>query len=85
MKKEFERFELERYGLMVIVFQLIGASGLIAGLFYKPLLIISSLGLAILMFLGVLVRIRLKDGLLVSIPAFFFMCLNAYVFWISIH
>tara|TARA_B100001093_G_scaffold139456_1_gene132027 strand:- start:491 stop:748 length:258 start_codon:yes stop_codon:yes gene_type:complete len=85
MKLEFKRFELEKFSSMVIGFQFLGASGLLAGFYYKPILIISSLGLTLLMLLGVMVRIRMRDSLLVSFPAFFYMCLNGYIFWISIH
>ena len=42
--------------------------------------IISSLGLALLMFLGLAVRIKLKDSLWISLPALFYMTLNAYIF-----
>lgn len=80
MKAEFERFKLEKYGLIVIVLQFLGASGLLLGLKFNPLLIFSSFGLALLMFFGVIVRLRLKDGLKVSTPALFYMILNAVIF-----
>ena len=56
-----------------------------AELLFNPLLIISSLGLALLMLAGFLVRLKLKDGILVSLPALFYMSLNAYIFLISIN
>jgi hypothetical protein len=80
MKGEFERFKLEKFGLIVIVLQFLGASGLLLGLKFNLLLILSSLGLALLMFFGVIVRLRLKDGLKVSTPALFYMILNAVIF-----
>lgn len=80
MKREFKRFNLEKLGLVVIIFQLLGAFGLIIGLYYYPLLLISSLGLGTLMLIGLGVRFRLKDSVLVSFPAFFFMILNFYIF-----
>ena len=80
MKSEFKRFNLEKLGLLTIVFEFVGAAGLLIGLLYSPILLISSGGLALLMFLGTLVRIRLKDGLWVSLPALFYMCLNGYIF-----
>ncbi len=84
MKVEFERFKLEKYGLIVIILQFLGATGLMIGLVYKPILIFSSFGLALLMFFGVLVRLKLKDGLYASAPALFFMILNALIFVSSI-
>lgn len=80
MKNEFKRFGLKEFGLITVIFQILGASGLIIGLKYNPILLISSGGLSILMFLGVVVRIKVKDGILVTLPAFFFMVLNLYIF-----
>lgn len=84
MKSEFKRFGLEKFGFFVIITQLLGAIGLIIGLAFQPILIIASLGLALQMFAGVLVRIKMKDNIWISLPAFFYMVLNAYIFWVSI-
>jgi hypothetical protein len=80
MKNEFKRFGLERLGLVVIIFELLGAVGLLVGLKINPILLVSSGGLALLMFLGVAVRLKVKDSLLVSLPALFFILLNAFIF-----
>lgn len=64
--------------------ELLGATGLLLGLIYHPFLLISSGGLALLMFLGVWVRIKVKDSLWVSLPAIFFMILNFYLFMVSL-
>jgi len=85
MKNEFKRFGLEKIGLTIVLLQIIGALGLLVGLRFYFILMISSLGLAVLMLAGVLVRIKVKDSIWVSIPAFFFMILNAYIFWASLH
>jgi len=86
MEMEFKRFGLEKFGLIIIALQFLGATGLMVGLvLFNPLLIISSLGLALLMLAGFLVRLKLKDGILVSLPALFYMSLNAYIFLISIN
>ena len=84
MEMEFKRFGLEKFGLIIITLQFLGATGLMVGLVFNPLLIISSLGLALLMLAGFLVRLKLKDGILVSLPALFDMSLNAYIFLVSI-
>jgi hypothetical protein len=39
----------------------------------------------LLMFSGLIVRIRLKDSIWISLPAFFYMALNTYIFLISIN
>lgn len=81
MKSEFKRFNLEKLGLLVILLEIAGGLGLIIGLWYTPLLLFSAGGLSLLMFLGVAVRMRLKDSLKITIPALFFMLLNAYIFF----
>jgi len=85
MKSEFKRFGLEKFGLLTVVLEIGGALGLLVGLMINSILIISSGGLALLMFLGFLVRLRIKDSLWVSLPALFFMLLNAYIFAVSMH
>lgn len=80
MKKEFERFNLKGFGIYVIALESLGALGLLAGFFYKPLLLLASGGLALLMLLGVITRIISKDSLKVTLPALFFMLLNAFIF-----
>lgn len=82
MKQEFIRFQLEKLGLVVVVLEILGAVGLLVGFwFYKPLLMLASGGLAVLMLLGLIVRLRLKDSLWVSLPALFYLVLNAYIFY----
>lgn len=84
MKKEFKRFGLEKIGLLTIILEIMGAVGLIVGLRFNLILILSSLGLAILMLAGLLVRLKLKDSIWVSLPALFYMILNTYIFFVSI-
>jgi uncharacterized membrane protein YphA (DoxX/SURF4 family) len=81
MKNEFKRFGLEKFGALTAILEIVGAVGLLVGLISTPILLISSGGLAMLMFFGVVTRIRVKDSVLVSIPAFLFMVLNAYIFY----
>jgi len=83
MKNEFKRFKLEKLGLLTILLEILGAIGLLVGLFFNPVLLISSGGLATLMLLGLIVRIKLKDSLWISLPAIFYMCLNAYIFYLG--
>jgi uncharacterized membrane protein YphA (DoxX/SURF4 family) len=81
MKTEFKRFGLKKVGALTAILELLGAVGLLVGLKFLPILLISSGGLALLMFLGVIVRIKVKDNLLVTLPALFYMLLNAYIFF----
>jgi len=84
MKDEFKRFGLEKMGLTIILLEITGALGLLVGLKFHVILMISSLGLTLLMIAGLIVRIKLKDSIWISLPAFFYMVLNAYIFWTSI-
>lgn len=81
MKSEFKRFKLEKLGPLTIILEILGALGLLVGLLFKPVLLISSGGLALLMLLGLIVRVKLKDSLWISLPAIFYMGLNAYIFY----
>ncbi len=80
MKSEFKRFELEKFGLLTAVLEIGGAIGLLAGFYINSILLISSGGLALLMFLGFLARLRVKDSLWVSLPALLYLVLNSYIF-----
>ena len=84
MKEEFKRFNLERIGFYIIILEFLGAFGLIIGLKFNLILIVSSLGLTLLMLAGVTVRIKLKDSLWVSFPAIFYLILNCLIFFASI-
>lgn len=81
IKNEFKRFGLEKFGILTAVLEICGAVGLLIGLMVHSLLLISSGGLALLMLLGVVARINVKDSLWVSLPALFFMVLNAFIFF----
>lgn len=84
MKSEFKRFGLEKAGALTAVLEILGAVGLLVGLKYNVILLISAGGLAILMLLGVAVRIKVKDNIWISLPATFFMILNAVIFFMSL-
>lgn len=84
LKAEFKRFGLEKYGLLTGILEILGAIGMLAGLSIPVLLTVSSFGLGILMMLGFGVRIKIKDSLWQSAPAFFFMLLNFYIFYSSL-
>ena len=81
MKSEFKRFGLEKIGTLTAVLELLGATGLLVGLQSNILLLISSAGLGLLMFFALLVRIRVKDSLFVSIPAISYLIINATIFY----
>jgi hypothetical protein len=81
MKDEFKRYGLEKFAFLTSTLQILGASGLIVGLKFQPILTLSSGGLALLMFLGFMVRLKIKDGFWKSLPAFLYFLLNTYLFY----
>lgn len=79
MRKEFIRFGLTKWRVLTGVLQVLGALGLAFGIFYATLAVTAAFGLALLMLLGFITRIRIKDGILESAPAFGLMLLNMYL------
>ena len=83
MKNEFKRFGLEKVGKLIAILELMGAIGLMIGLIFHNILLLSSIGLAVLMLLGVVFRIRAKDSFQAIFPALLFLLLNAIIFFMS--
>ena len=83
MKNEFKRFGLEKLGGFTVILEVLGAIGLMAGIWINAILLFASFGLGLLMLLGVLVRLKVRDSLWVSLPAIFYMGLNFFIFYKS--
>ena len=81
MKEEFERYDFAKFRSLIGVLQLLGGIGLLIGMIWNPILIVSAAGLSLLMLIGFGVRIKMKDGLLESLPSFIFMLINGYIFF----
>ena len=80
MSEEFKRYGLTKYKKLTGVLEILGAIGLIVGFSYTPILLIASLGLTMLMLLGVITRIRVKDPWYQIIPAFVLMFITGLIF-----
>lgn len=81
MMKEFDRYGLSQFRTLTGVLEILGGAGLLVGILFKPILLISSFGLALLMFLGTGTRLRVKDPWFEIIPAFVLMLVNIFIFW----
>ena len=81
MQQEYARYGLAKFRRLVGALQLLGAIGLLVGLHYSWAGQAAAGGLSVLMMLGVGVRIKIKDTLLQTLPAFAYMVLNAYLAW----
>ena len=81
MKVEFKRFKLSEVQRKITgVLQILGGIFLLLG-FVSPFIgLIAVGGLTIQMLLGFIVRLRIKDSFLLSLPSFVFMILNGYLF-----
>ena len=77
--REFKRYGLPHFRTLVGALQLAGAAGLLAGLHTPWVGQLAAAGLALLMLLGVGVRIKIKDTALQTQPALAYMLLNAYL------
>ena len=80
MKLEFERYGLGRYRTLTGFLELLGGLGIILGLKFKELYFLSTLGLTLLMFLGIIARLRVKDKFISILPAIIYFFLNLYLF-----
>ncbi len=79
MVTEFERFGLLRFRKATGVLELLGSLGLILGYFLPHLTVVAAGGLTLLMAAGVVVRLRCRDSLTDSLPAFGMLLMNLYV------
>lgn len=81
MKQEFLRFKLsETQRKITGVLQIVAGLALFFS-FISPLVgIIATAGLTIQMLLGFMVRLKIKDSIILSIPSFIFMIFNGYLF-----
>ena len=76
---EFQRYGLKHYRILTGILQLLGSFSLIIGFWIPSFTLVVSGGLAMLMLLGVLVRIKIKDKPYLLIPAIILMCLNIVI------
>jgi hypothetical protein len=77
---EFERYALPKFRKLTGFLQLLGAVGLLIGLYFTPLLLLlAAIGLSVLMFLGFIVRLKIRDNFIKSAPSFIFAFLNLMI------
>ena len=80
MSEEFKRYGLSQFRLLVGTLELLGGLGLIVGYYYHDyIFLLSSVGLSLLMLLGVGVRLKIKDEMINIFPAFILMILNIVI------
>lgn len=79
MKREFERYHLGSKRALIGTLQIAASLGLLAGLDQPWIGQSAAAGLALMMLVAVGVRFQIKDSLLQTTPAFFYLLLNTYL------
>jgi uncharacterized membrane protein YphA (DoxX/SURF4 family) len=80
MRSEFVRYGVPQLRHLTAVLQLLAGIGLLVGLRWRVALMISSCGLMLMMLVALIVRIRIRDGIVQSLPAFALMVMNGFIF-----
>ncbi len=79
MKSEFNRWGISKFRVVVGCAQLTGGFGLLLGFYFPVMTLLSSLGLTVLMLLGFILRLIVKDGIIKSSPAFIYIIINLFI------
>ena len=69
MRREFGRFGLDRLRILTGALELLGAGGLLVGLWWPPATRLAAGGLAMLMLAAVAIRVRQRDAPMLMLPA----------------
>jgi len=77
LEQEFSRYGLADFRGLVGVLELLGGAGVIIGVVVPTLGAVAALGLSVLMLLGIVVRIRVRDAPRLMAPAALLCVLNA--------
>jgi hypothetical protein len=80
MEREFKHYGLSRFRKLTGALELLGGAGLFVGVYFPFIRIFSALGLTVLMLMGSIVRLKVKDRILLIMPAFVLMIVNFYLF-----
>lgn len=79
MVEEFDRYGLSRFRRLTGALEVLGATGLAVGYLLPVIGILSATGLAVLMLLGLGVRVKVGDPVLEMLPAAFLFVANAFI------
>ena len=80
MISEYYRWGFSTFRPVIIVFQILASIGLLIGFYSIFFLLVSSLFLTIMMIIAIIVRIRIQDSFLNTMPAIFYALLNCTIF-----
>ena len=80
---EFSRWGFGNLRILVASFQMLGGIGLLLGMYNIWLLCLVSFLLILMMISAVIIRIRVKDSFLMTLPAIIYALVNSVIFYIS--
>ena len=83
MISEYSRWGFADQRKIIGFFQLLGGIGLLVGIKVNILLFITSLSFIIMMLFAIIVRIKIKDGIVETLPAITYLFLNFMIFYKS--
>ena len=81
MAAEFKRFGLSQFRRLTGSLEVLGAVGLLIGYKLPAIQLLSAVGLALLMLLGVATRLRVRDSFRETVPAAVLLLVNVYIAW----
>ncbi|MAX29902.1 MAG: hypothetical protein CMG14_03175 [Candidatus Marinimicrobia bacterium] len=80
---EFSRWGVGNLRILVASFQMFGGIGLFLGMYNVWLLCLASFLLTLMMISAVIIRIRVKDSVLITLPAIIYALVNSAIFYFS--
>ena len=80
---EFSRWGVGNLRILIASFQMFGGIGLLLGMYNIWLLCLASFLLVLMMISAVIIRIRVKDSILMTLPAIIYALVNSVIFYIS--
>jgi hypothetical protein len=79
MRLEFQRYKVPQLRQLTGGLQIAGSLGILAGYWFRPILVFSAGGLTVMMIYAVVTRFKIRDSLYATLPAFSLILLNAYI------
>jgi predicted histidine transporter YuiF (NhaC family) len=81
MVLEFKRWGVPGLRLCTGLLEILGAIGLLVGQWLPWIGLLSAIGLSLLMVCGLLVRLRIRDSFLQTLPAVVYLAVSVLVAW----
>jgi len=83
MIMEFSRWGIGNLRILVASFQMLGGIGLLLGMYNIWLLCLASFFLMLMMITAIIIRVRVRDSFLQTVPALIYALLSLIIFYSS--